>query len=50
MTNRREFLVGAAGISALALAGEAGGPDAPAKTYDLKLGVATYSLRKFPSR
>ena len=48
MTNRREFIVGAAGISALAWAGEAAGPDAPAKTYDLKLGVATYSLRKFP--
>lgn len=58
MTNRREFMVGAAGISALALAGEAAssasafalqaGPDAPAKTYDLKMGVATYSLRKFP--
>ncbi len=45
MTNRREFVTGAAAASFLRFAGPVA---AEAKKYDLQLGVATYSFRKFP--
>ncbi len=49
-TSRRNFLLGSAGLAGLAASGAAApqASDAPPKTYDLKLGVASYSLRKFP--
>jgi len=45
--NRRNLLLGSAGLAGLALAKLGARPDAPQKSYDLKLGVASYSLRKF---
>ncbi len=50
-TTRRSFLFGSAGLAGLSIASGAAAraatPDLPAKPYDLKLGVASYSLRKF---
>lgn len=43
-TSRRNFLIGAAGMAGTAIAGT--GP-LPQKTHDLRLGIASYSLRKF---
>src|SRR5688572_20250852 len=45
-TTRRNFLLSTAGAAGAAAASGAA-PRAPAKQYDLKLGVASYSLRQF---
>ncbi len=53
-TSRRNFLLGSAGLAGVSVAGSAAPaeaatlqPDAAPRTYDLKLGVASYSLREF---
>ncbi len=45
-TSRRHFLLGSAGLAGWALSLRAADP-ASAKTYELKLGVASYSFREF---
>ena len=47
-TNRRNFLLGSAGLAGLSISGSAlAAADTDSKSYDLKLGVASYSLRGF---
>ncbi len=45
-TTRRNFMLSTAGAAGAA-AVSAAAPPAPAKTYDIKLGVASYSFRQF---
>ena len=47
-TTRRNFLMGSAALAGLDLAGRADSTAAgPARSYELKLGIASYSLREF---